>query len=141
MKNTTAKETTSKAAAKKPVAKKAVAKKTVAKKTVAKKTVAKKAPVSAGKKPAITAEPIATVISAKTDIGLGNHLYLRGAGPGLSWDRGLAMKCGDAGLWTLRINDATLPIPFKVLINDVSWSEGDDFVAAPGTSVTVVPTF
>ena len=51
------------------------------------------------------------------------------------------MECSDSGLWTLRINDATLSIPFKVLINDVSWCTGDDYVADPGASITVVPTF
>jgi len=95
----------------------------------------------AKKKPVVASEPSATVISAQIDIGLGNHLFLRGAGPGLSWDRGLAMECVDTGLWATTLKDTTFPILFKVLINDVYWSVGGDFVAAPGTHVTVAPTF
>ena len=102
---------------------------------------AKKPAATAKKKSVIVAEPLATVISAKIDIGLGNHLFLRGAGPGLSWDRGLAMECVGTGLWALTLKGTTFPILFKVLINDVYWSVGGDFVAAPGTQVTVVPTF
>jgi len=106
-----------------------------------KKSAAKKPAATAKKKSVIVAEPLATVISAKIDIGLGNHLFLRGAGPGLSWDRGLAMECVGTGLWALTLKGTTFPILFKVLINDVYWSVGGDFVAAPGTQVTVVPTF
>ena len=101
----------------------------------------KKNTAPAKKKSAVVIEPLTTVISAEIDIGLGNHLFLRGAGPGLSWDRGLAMECIGPCLWTLTLKDTTFPILFKVLINDHHWSAGDDFAAAPGTHVTVFPTF
>ena len=102
---------------------------------------AKKSAAPAKKKRATVSEPPATFISAKVDIGFGNHLYIRGTGPGLSWDTGLAMDCVGAGLWTITVKDATLPITFKVLVNDLSWSAGNDFVAEPGQSLTIVPTF
>ena len=95
----------------------------------------------ARKKPAVTSEPSATFISAKIDIGFGNHLYVRGEGPGLSWDHGIAMDCVGAGLWTINVANAKLPVVFKFLVNDLSWSAGNDFVAEPGQSVTVEPTF
>jgi hypothetical protein len=105
------------------------------------KAPAKKLTAPAKRKPAVTTEPPATFISAKIDIGFGNHLYLRGDGPGLSWDHGLAMDCVDAGLWTSTVRNATAPVIFKVLVNDLSWSTGNDFVAEPGQSVTVEPAF
>src|SRR5258707_1285118 len=74
---------------------------------------AKKSAAPAKKKVATVSEPPATFISAKVDIGFGNHLYVRGTGPGLSWDTGLAMDCVGAGLWTVTVKDATLPITFK----------------------------
>lgn len=105
------------------------------------KAPAKKMTAPARKKPAVTTEPPATFISAKIDIGFGNHLYIRGTGPGLSWDHGLAMDCVGAGLWTTTVKNATLPVTFKVLVNDLSWSTGNDFVAEPGQSVMIVPSF
>jgi hypothetical protein len=88
-----------------------------------------------------TGEPPVTFITAQIDIGFGNHLYLRGTGPGLSWDRGIAMDCTGAGLWTASVKHASEPVTFKVLVNDLSWSSGDDFVVAPGQSVTITPSF
>jgi hypothetical protein len=105
------------------------------------KAPAKKMTAPAKKKPVVTTEPPATFISAKIDIGFGNHLYLRGTGPGLSWDHGIAMDCVGAGLWTSTVKNATAPVTFKVLVNDLTWCEGNDFVVEPGQSVTVNPTF
>lgn len=95
----------------------------------------------AKKKPAVLPEPPATVISARVDVGFGNHLYLRGEGPGLSWDHGVAMDCIAADLWSSTFKGATAPIVFKVLVNDLTWSAGNDYVVEPGQSVTIVPTF
>ena len=88
-----------------------------------------------------TGEPPVTLISAQIDIGFGNLLFVRGSGPGLSWDRGLPMDCVGTGLWTVSIKNAAQPVTFKVLVNDLSWSSGDDFVVAPGQSVTITPSF
>lgn len=102
------------------------------------KAPARKAAAPAKKK---TGEPPVTFISASIDIGFGNHLFLRGEGPGLSWDHGIAMDCTGAGLWTASVKNAKTPVVFKVLVNDLSWSTGDDFVVAPGQSVTITPSF
>ena len=95
----------------------------------------------AKKAPAVTAVPPATYISAKIDIGFGNQLFLRGEGPGINWDKGLLMECSNGTIWTATIPGATTPIVFKVLVNDISWSIGKDYVVEPGQSVTVTPTF
>ncbi len=102
------------------------------------KATAKKASAPAKKK---TGEPPVTFISATIDIGFGNLLFLRGDGPGLSWERGLAMDCTGAGLWTASVKNAKAPVTFKVLVNDLTWSSGEDFTAAPGQSVTITPSF
>lgn len=88
-----------------------------------------------------TGEPPVTFISAQIDIGFGNQLFLRGSGPGLSWDKGVAMDCVGTGLWTASVKNASMPVTFKVLVNDLSWSTGEDFVVAPGQSVTITPSF
>ena len=104
-----------------------------------------KAPVKksapAKKQPAVSTTPFATYISAKVDIGFGNHLFLRGEGPGLSWDKGLLMDCSSSLVWATTLAGATAPVVFKVLVNDLTWSAGKDYVVEPGQSVTVTPTF
>lgn len=112
-------------------------------KAPAKPVKATKAPVKTAAAPAKkkTGEPPVTFISAQIDIGFGNQLFLRGAGPGLSWDQGVAMDCVGVGLWTASVKNAAEPVVFKVLVNDLSWSAGGDFVAAPGQSITITPSF
>ncbi|HVZ65484.1 MAG TPA: hypothetical protein VG936_13020 [Lacunisphaera sp.] len=104
------------------------------------KAPAKKA-LPAKQKPAVASEPPATFISARIDIGFGNHLYLRGEGPGLSWDRGLAMDCVGNDLWTAAVKSAAEPVVFKVLVNDLTWNTGPDYAVEPGQSITVTPAF
>jgi hypothetical protein len=100
---------------------------------------AKKPAAPAKKKTA--AEPPATFLSAQIDIGFGNHLYVRGEGPGLSWDHGLAMDNTGANLWTATIKGAKAPVVFKVLVNDLTWNTGADYSVDAGKSLTVYPTF
>lgn len=97
---------------------------------------ASKTPV---KKPA--AQATATKIIASIDVGFGNTLYIRGEGPGLSWDRGLAMDCTADDQWNITISDASRPVIFKLLLNDVKWCAGNDFSVEPGGSITVTPVF
>jgi hypothetical protein len=142
MKKTDKKVPATKVAAK-PVAAVKPAAKTVAKpevKAVAKAPV-KKSAAPAKKNPTLAAEPPATFITAQIDIGFGNHLYIRGEGPGLSWDHGLAMDCTGNTLWTSTVKNASAPVIFKVLVNDLTWNTGPDYVVEPGQSITVNPAF
>jgi hypothetical protein len=82
-----------------------------------------------------------TIITAKIDVGFGNALYLRGEGPGLSWNSGLLLSNVGADEWTISILGAKHPIVFKFLLNDATWSAGTDFVAKPGSKVTITPEF
>ncbi len=118
-----------------PAAKKTVAKKAAVKKpAAAKKTTTKK---TAAAKPAESK----TVITAKIDIGFGNTLHVRGSGPGLSWDGGVPMNCVGDDEWSITLTGATVPVVFKFLVNDLSWSSGEDFVVEPGSSVVIEPGF
>jgi hypothetical protein len=104
----------------------------------------KKAP--AKRAPAPKVEPVAptavrTTITAKIDIGFGNALYLRGEGAGLSWDRGTQMNCLDYDSWMLELGESVRPVIYKFLVNDLTWSAGEDYVVPAGTSVTVAPAF
>ncbi|MFZ5495437.1 MAG: hypothetical protein ACOZE5_08905 [Verrucomicrobiota bacterium] len=114
--------------------------KSVGKPSSATKAPAKKTAASTKKKSAAV-EPPATFISAQIDIGFGNHLTIRGDGPGLSWDRGVMMDNVGNSLWTTSVKGATKPVTFKVLVNDLTWNAGADYVVEPGQSITVYPTF
>jgi len=120
-----------KKAAKKPAAKPS--------KATAPKALAKPAPkpkISAG-----AAAQVQTTITASIDIGFGNALYLRGEGAGLSWDRGLPMNCVANDLWSLELGESARPIVYKFLVNDLTWSTGEDYVINSGANVQLVPTF
>jgi hypothetical protein len=81
------------------------------------------------------------ILNVRADIGFGNQLYVRGDGPGLSWERGLPAQNMSPDLWTIEFSEANQPITFKCLVNDEAWSVGEDFVAVPGSTITVEPAF
>jgi hypothetical protein len=141
----------------KPVAKPAVAKPAVvvAKKAPAKSVkpavVAPKAAPAIKTTPAVKPAVVAavapavalgtTTIVAAIDVGFGNSLSLRGVGPGLSWEVGIEMENSTSDLWSLVLPETNQPIIFKFLINDVTWSTGEDYTVLPGSSVVLSPTF
>ena len=96
----------------------------------------KKAP---GQKSAVSA-PRGTTIEAKIDVGFGNALYLRGQGPGLSWERGVPCECVNRNTWRWTAPRAE-KLTFKLLLNDSVWARGADLVIGPGEKVEVVPAF
>lgn len=137
-------------AAKKPAAAKAAPAKTTVKEPAAKKTTPSRvaAAISLINKTdpvpvavAVVATPVQTVITAKYDVGFGNTLYVRGEGPGLSWEKGIALANAGEDLWTLTLPESSKPVTFKVLVNDSAWSSGDDFLVESGGTITVVPLF
>lgn len=105
------------------------------------KATTRKSAAPARKKSAGPSETPVTFISAKVDIGFGNFLYLRGSGPGLSWERGVPMDCVAADIWTASLKNVKEPVSFKLLVNDAHWSTGNDYVVEPGQSITVTPSF
>ncbi len=60
----------------------------------------------------------ATRLIATAYIGIGNRLFIRGEGPGLSWERGVPLQFVSIGKWRWETNDATAPIRFKLYKND-----------------------
>jgi hypothetical protein len=81
-----------------------------------------------------------TTIEAHIDVGFGNQLYVRGQGPGLSWERGVPLKNMDPNTWQWTA-EATDKLTFKLLINDTVWAQGADVIAAPGQKVEITPNF
>ena len=96
--------------------------------------------------PSIVAKPVVpaqlvTGITALINVGYGNALFIRGEGPGLSWDKGVPLDIIADDKWTITLPEWGRPVMFKFLLNDVSWSSGEDYMVAPGTSISVTPVF
>ena len=127
------KATTTEAPSAKPAAKKAPAKAAPA------STPAPKPAKKAAEKKPVPATAGLTVVVAKIDVGFGNLLFIRGEGPGLSWERGVPMDCVASDQWTWSTAAATRPFAYKVLINDERWSAGEDYVAEVGVENTISP--
>ena len=75
------------------------------------------------------------------DVGWGNTLFIRGEGCGLNWDKGIPLKYDEKKshwYWECKAEKA---IEFKLLINDETWSEGDNFVLNPGKTKKIKPSF
>jgi hypothetical protein len=51
-------------------------------------------------------------------IGIGNRLYIRGNGPGLTWEKGVPLQFVSIGKWRWETNDAIAAIEFKLYKND-----------------------
>lgn len=110
----------------------------------AKAPAAKKTAPTPAAAPAIKAVPstkVATKIVAKIDVGFGNTLYIRGEGPGLDWEKGVPLDCVADDQWSLTLSATARPVVFKFLINDLTWSVGDDYLAQPGSTTELTPTF
>lgn len=130
------------AAAKPPAKTKAVKKKpAVAAAPVARATDDLERPAAQPSVKPVTAKSVATTLAARIDIGFGNFLYVRGEGPGLSWDQGLLMTCVGPDLWQITLGESARPFVFKFLVNDLSWSTGPDYTLASGSSRTFLPEF
>lgn len=60
----------------------------------------------------------ATRLLVTAYIGIGNRLFIRGDGPGLSWEKGVPLQFVSIGKWRWETADATRSIKFKLYKND-----------------------
>ena len=60
----------------------------------------------------------ATRLLVTAYIGIGNRLFIRGEGPGLSWEKGVPLQFVSIGKWRWETNDANAPVRFKLYKND-----------------------
>jgi uncharacterized protein YoxC len=67
--------------------------------------------------PAVSADG-ATRLIVTAYIGIGNRLFIRGDGPGLSWDKGVPLTFVSIGKWRWETNDATSALRFRLFKND-----------------------
>ena len=90
---------------------------------------------------AMTAPDGLTRLTVVSYIGIGNKLYLRGDGPGLSWDKGVPLQFVSIGRWRWETGDATAPVACKIYKNDKLEAPGGPITLAPGTEQEITATF
>jgi hypothetical protein len=143
MKKSNTKSSKSPAPATKPApsaVKTAPAAKAAVSKTKAATSIPSPKPAAPAIKPVLPTK-VVTTVTALIDVGFGNTLYLRGDGPGLSWDKGVPLQSVADDKWSIVLPESGRPVIFKFLLNDVTWCTGEDFTVAPGTSITLTPLF
>lgn len=110
-------------------------------------------PAAASEEPAPVVEeaPAKAESSASSDgatrllvtayIGIGNKLFIRGEGPGLSWDKGVPMQFVSIGKWGWASHDATGPVKCKLYKNDETAALSGEVTLDPGKHVEVTALF
>lgn len=83
----------------------------------------------------------ATRLLATAYIGIGNKLFIRGEGPGLSWDKGAPMQFVSIGKWGWASHEATRPVRAKLYKNDDTAAVSGEVVLEPGQHVEVTALF
>ncbi len=83
----------------------------------------------------------ATRLLATAYIGIGNKLFIRGDGPGLSWDRGVPMQFVSIGKWGWFTHDAAGPVRVKLFKNDETAALSGEFTLDPGKHTEVTALF
>ena len=77
----------------------------------------------------------ATRLLVTAYIGIGNKLFIRGDGPGLSWDKGVPMQFVSIGKWGWASNDVTMPVACKLYKNDETAALSGEIFLEPGKHV------
>jgi hypothetical protein len=83
----------------------------------------------------------ATRLLATAYIGIGNKLFIRGDGPGLTWDHGVPMQFVSIGKWGWSTHDAAGPIRCKLYKNDETAALLGEIVLEAGRHTEVTALF
>jgi hypothetical protein len=60
----------------------------------------------------------ATRLLVTAYIGIGNRLFIRGEGPGLSWEKGVPLQFVSIGKWRWESSEPAAPVKYKLYKND-----------------------
>ena len=83
----------------------------------------------------------ATRLLVTAYIGIGNKLFIRGDGPGLSWDKGVPMQFVSIGKWGWAASDATAPVACKLYKNDETAALSGEIFLEPGKHTELTALF
>jgi chemotaxis protein histidine kinase CheA len=83
----------------------------------------------------------ATRLLTTAYIGIGNKLYIRGDGPGLSWDKGVPMQFVSIGKWGWSTHDAAGPVRVKLYKNDETAALTGELTLEPSRHTEITALF
>jgi hypothetical protein len=83
----------------------------------------------------------AEVVVAKILPGIGNKVFLRGEGAGLSWDEGVPMSFLEIGKWGWSPSDKSVPLVIQLYKNDEEPDPNGKVELEPGEKVEITPVF
>ena len=84
-----------------------------------------------------------TRIRVHFNTGLGNSITVRGNSYPLRWDVGRGMRNISDDIWEFEFEriSAGESFKFKPLLNDTTWSVGDDYTGIGGQTIDIYPQF
>ncbi len=82
-----------------------------------------------------------TTVVANVMIGIGNKPYLRGEGPGLSWEEGVSMNFVEIGKWAWSPPMKNAPLTVQIFRNDKDPDKGGKIEVKPGQKLEITPDF
>ena len=99
--------------------------------------------VPGNKETAATSEKAtATIVTVNKLMGIGNKPFLRGSGPGLSWEKGVEMEFQEIGKWTWSVSgDLSERIEIQVYRNDEDIDRKGTYTLQPGQQLELNPEF
>ncbi|MCX6933934.1 MAG: hypothetical protein NTZ29_14850 [Verrucomicrobia bacterium] len=84
----------------------------------------------------------ASRLLATAYIGIGNRLFIRGEGPGLTWEKGVPLQFVSIGKWRWETTETTATVTFKLYKNDtVECTALGEQAIAPGHLTEVTASF
>jgi len=82
-----------------------------------------------------------TTVVANVMIGIGNKPFLRGEGPGLSWDEGVSMNFIEIGKWAWSPPRKNASLTVQIYRNDQDPDKGGKVEVKPGQKLEITPDF
>ena len=83
----------------------------------------------------------ATRLVVKYNCGFPNTLFIRGKGPKLSWDKGVALKNVKDDEWVFETDESFTNMEFKFLVNDHTYELGENHRLTKTGSFHFIPKF
>jgi hypothetical protein len=82
-----------------------------------------------------------TTVVANVMIGIGNKPFLRGEGPGLSWDEGVSMNFIEIGKWAWSPPRKNASLTVQIYRNDQDPDKSGKVEVKPGQKLEITPDF
>ena len=82
-----------------------------------------------------------TSVVANVMIGIGNKPYLRGEGPGLSWDEGVPMNFIEIGKWAWSPSRKNASLTVQLYRNDNDPDQSGKIEVKAGEKIEITPNF